>query len=206
MSFFPVLAFIFHFRSKTRGIAEKQLMLICIVLKNKRITMLQICYLRRGSLYGQFCWGLFTLGIKICQHTNFLMWPNVFAFSKKFKVSENIKERAISPLNADVFLAYIKLWTGEICSSPTQIFQAFTATSCQRTIFIHISKTLEACHHSGNLWGPNQRPLKISQLTSLVRSSLPTQATPVAHLIPLLQVKTREKNHMKSGVRMRNRC
>ena len=181
-------------------------MLIWIVLKNKRITVLQICYSRRGLHHGQFCWGLFTLVIKICQHTNFLMWPNVWAFSNKFKVWENIKEREISPLHADVFLVYIKLWTGEICSSPTQIFQAFTATSCQRTIFIHISKTLEACHHSGNLWGPNQRPLKISQLTSLVRSSLPTQATPVAHQIPLLLAKTREKSHMKSGVRKRSRC
>ena len=52
---------------------------------------------------------------------------------------------------------------------------------------------------------PNQRPLKISQLASLVHTSLPAQATPLARQIPLLQVETREKRHMKSGARKRNR-
>ena len=68
-------------------------MLICIVLNNKRITILQICYIRRGSHYGRFCWGLFTLGIKICRHTHFLMWPNVCFFSKKFKIWEKHQRR-----------------------------------------------------------------------------------------------------------------
>ena len=129
--------------------------------------------LRRGSHYCRFCWGLFTLGIKISQHTHFLMWPNVCVFQKFqnlrkpskmpvclggasrfcrifFKQREphlvlcscvtqkskdkNKKEREISPLHADVFPAYIKSRTGEICSSPTQISQYFTAFSCQLTI------------------------------------------------------------------------
>ena len=53
--------------------------------------------------------------------------------SQKSK-DKNKKEREISPLHADVFPAYIKSRTGEICSSPAQISQYFTAFSCQLTI------------------------------------------------------------------------
>ena len=61
-------------------------------IKITKETILQICYIRRGSHYGRFCWGLFTLGIKICQHTHFLMWPNVCFFQKNSKSEKNIKD------------------------------------------------------------------------------------------------------------------
>ena len=50
---------------------------------------------RRGSHYGRFCWGLFTLGIKTCQHTHFLMRPNVCVFQKISKSEKTIKDAGV---------------------------------------------------------------------------------------------------------------
>lgn len=111
------------------------------------------------------------------------------------RVTLRSKERETSPLHADVFLiTYMKLWMGEICSSPTQILQDFTAISCQRTIVIHISKTLEAPTIPVIYKARTSDSRKsFSHAANLVHASLPAQAMPVVRQIPLLQVKTREK-------------
>ena len=42
-----------------------------------------------------YTWLYITLGIKMCQHTHFLMRPNVYVFQKKLKSEKNIKDARV---------------------------------------------------------------------------------------------------------------
>ena len=104
---------------------------------------MQICYIRRrGSHYGRFCWGLFTQGIKICQHTNFLMWPNVCVF-KKIKIWENHQRGPCAWVGLADFVDFFFLNKGNrircsqklsFCARVWRKGQKRFLTDCQRAI------------------------------------------------------------------------